>query len=73
MRNQKNEYLIDLLEDFAVIHNIYIKEAARYKQLHNILLGAQNALHSGIYDDIDFDEFQNLIKNDLDGVYDKKI
>lgn len=72
-KEQKNDYLLDLIQDLAIIHNLHIKEAGRLKQLHGILLGAQNALESGMYDDVDYEEFKSMIRNDLEEIYGKEV
>lgn len=61
----KQNYIDDLIEDFAVLHNLYIKNASHMKQIHSILMGMQNALQSGMYDELELEEFKKIISKDL--------
>lgn len=65
---EKNEFLKLLMEDIAVLHNLCIKNASHYKQVHDILLGAENALQSGAYEDLSDDEFKEMIKKDIEDI-----
>lgn len=69
--DKKTEYLSMLIEDFAILHNIYIKEASQLKQLHSVLLGTQNALESGMFDEMSDDEFQHMVQTDLEHIYNR--
>lgn len=69
--DKKIEYLSMLIEDFAILHNIYIKEASQLKQLHSVLLGTQNALESGMFDEMSDDEFQHMVQTDLEHIYNR--
>lgn len=71
MTARKNEFLTNLMEDFAVLHNICINDASKYKQMHEILLGIQNALQSGSYDDMFYDEFKQMVLKDLEDIINK--
>ena len=62
---KKNEFIRELLQDIAVLHNMSLKKAAHYKQIHQLLLGAENALASHAYDDLSDEEFQDMIKKDI--------
>ena len=70
--DDKQVFINDLLEDYAVLHNIYIKNAMNIKQIYSILLGTKNALESGIYDDIDFEQFKEIVSKDLINVINKR-
>ena len=65
MTQQKMKLLNDMVEDCAVLHNQFIREAGHMKQLHSLLLGMQNALESGAYDDLTYEEFEQLIFQDI--------
>lgn len=71
-REKKNDYLQELFGTFAVIHNITMKEAVMWKKLYDMVSGAKNALEFGEYDDLTFEDFKNLIDDDLKFVYDKR-
>lgn len=68
-KQKKNDFLLNLIQDLAILHNMHIKKASKIKQLHGVILGAQNALESGIYDDIDYEEFKSMIEKDLEDIY----
>ena len=70
--DDKQVFINDLIEDYAVLHNIYIKNAMNIKQIYSILLGTKNALESGIYDDIDFEQFKEIVSKDLINVINKR-
>lgn len=72
MSQKKSDFLQDLAMDFAAIHNTSVKKAATFKNLYDIVLGAKNALDSGAYEDLTLEEFQDMIKKDLEDIYNNR-